>query len=506
VASGSGRGLSAILKADVNGEKVFVFESEKELLPEHQEIHRHLSTSRMIDFVFSLRNQGMEEHHSVHGNYATNDTPETPLYIHLGEGLGQMGPAAASSFRLLERNSNTRSDTILVLSPLRLRGAVLQVSDFISQQYFAAMIAHETFHMIMGDIYGDKLLELKARSTSRKAHDSHVETDEFMSFLEGTAEAMEIAIMEMFPSEVSSKLLDIPGQAEPVRNFIKDFKKRRLVTAARNKFIFAENGETLDGVIKKPESLIKTEGAIASLFYRVLFKSRVENPFEKVINVMARTKPLTFLDFLRDFCRIWPNDAPIVMRQFLESTHYVTASEQAFEVYRNNYLLKKAWKQKKVDNETMTRSNEFFRSFRLGLYNSIMAGELAFDANISQPYVLVDENMFFELDFNSATAEDLQDFFSEFFTDILSEQEIQASIVRLLKRREQNPFAGEPSFGLGGEAEMRLAQYRSFYMSHVENSVQKGMQMLKEGIYSSFVQTDSASWFQLLLGPCHTEE
>ena len=85
------------------------------------------------------------------------------------------------------------------------------------------------------------------------------------------------------------------------------------------------------------QMIFKTEGVVATLIFNLLFKSDLENPFDKLLQVMVAHKPMTFFDFINAFVDEFPDVKTKVIRQFLESTRYVTVSHDAPEFYKQKY-------------------------------------------------------------------------------------------------------------------------------------------------------------------------
>ena len=160
----------------------------------------------MIQRVFDLRRNAREL-------VAGTDKPDTPFLVYVGSDMGLGGPAVASNFRILatgDDDRQIRSDSLMVLAPLKIGNSIMKPIDFYKQKYLAPLIAHELFHGLMGDLYGQSMIEMKARSYSRNGHAADRITDEFLAFIEGTAEAMELLALEDHSNEVSNKLIDFP--------------------------------------------------------------------------------------------------------------------------------------------------------------------------------------------------------------------------------------------------------------------------------------------------------
>lgn len=479
-----------IEKIEHNGSKVLQFVKAEEG-PEHKQLREQMNQSKMIQFVFEMRRKARRIHSQIHGKYATVDEEETPFLIYFGSQMGMGGPSVASGLRILVRDAGVRSDSLMVLAPLKYKGAVMTLQDFMDQKYLGTLIAHEFFHGIMGDLYGNKMLEMKARSYSRVGHAAHLVTDEFLAFVEGTAEGLELVSQDLFPAEVENKLIDSAELTEELREFIKGFKKRRLIHAARNHFGFRGNGKVKDGELDDIETQFKTEGMISTLFYRLLYKSDLEDSYSKVFHVMAQKKPLTFIDFLKEFVAHFPDQKKSVVRQFLENTHYMSVDPAAANLYKDYYLSKKAYKQKKIDLAAYQEKSLTWKKWREEQFQAVMDDQLALDAAIKSPYMISDEEQFYLLDLNSADDFDLTDFFEEYFMDNYSESELQNMIAKLLRKRQRGEWiVSMDSIVWPDDVEEKVAIHHELYKTQKEQEVQSRVESMTEGIYAGFHEVD----------------
>jgi hypothetical protein len=486
-----GRGLRAVEKTEVDGKRVFVF-NQVEKGTEHDRIGSLIQSSSLIQYVLQLRDQARTTVIDVDGKTRNADKPGQELFVMLSDVFGQRGPSMASGFRMVEKDSGLRSDSIMFLSTLKLRSGLITIDDFLIQKYFGALFAHELFHGITGDLYGDTMFEMKARSYSNNGHAADRVTDEFLAFIEGTAEAMEIAVAEMFPAEVSS-VLEPSDQSDAVKDFMAGFKRNRLKIAKYNKFVFSANGKELDGEHDNADVLLKTEGVIASLFYRLMFKSNVENPFSKIFFTMANHRPLTFYAFLESFVKDHPEDRESVLRQFLESTHYVTVSKDAAALYKKYYLAKKSWKQNSANSTEYASVASMWKSFREEYYEDVLANRKSVFAAIPFPYMVADEFMFYEVDLNSSPIGDVSSFFESYLYDSVGEMlctKLVASIGEM--RKSGNYILNMDSIEFPEEVELKLEEFHKLYVDETEKQVTEKTNRMAEGIYSGFVDVPTS--------------
>ncbi len=474
-----------IRKVVVNDQKVFAFR----ILPVTDDLafwREKFSESEMIQFVFELRRQARLQASKVDIKPSA-DSPDTPFLVYVGSDMGLGGPAVASNFRIMatsDEGRQIRSDSLMVLAPMKIGSSIMKPIHFYNQNYLAPLVAHELFHGLMGDLYGTKMIEMKARSYSRNGHAADRITDEFLAFIEGTAEAMELVALEDHASEVSNTLIDYPHLTDELRDFIRGFKRKRLVLAKHNKLGFTADSSILDGELDSAEDMLKTEGVIASLTFRLLFKSGLTNPFEKLFRTMLRHKPLHFVDFLKKFVSDYPDSKDTVIRQFLESTRYITVHKDAARLYKDYYLAKKAWKQKKGTFEKKQITLRRWKEFRLDLFRRVLSGEIDIDANLSIPYKVADENFFYSLDLNKANRMELQDFWDEYFSEDFTEEQCKAMLDLLFRMRDKGLFIRSmKSIEWPESVEQRLEAMNLFFINHYNDQIANKVLSMKEGLY-----------------------
>lgn len=476
---------SNIHKGEVDGQKVLLFD----IIPTDgalQELHSKFLESQMILKVFELRRLARTLRNSSECGSICVDPASDPFIVYVGDGMGYGGPAVASNIRILasDHKRKIRSDSLLILAPLKIKGSIMRLTDFHQQRYFAPLIAHEFFHGLMGDLYGSRMIEMKARSYSRNGHAAHKVTDPFLAFIEGTAEAMELVALEEFPEEVADRLVENSKLSDSMRAFIKGFKKNRLVLARHNKLGFISDGRILDGKLDSAEDILSTEGVIASLTHRLFFKDGFQSSMVLMLQTLARHRPLHFIDFVKAFLKDHPESRPTLLRQFLETTRYVTVHKDAVAIYRDYYLTGKAWKQKKVPLEVKQASTERWKSFKEDLFERVLGSKLQIDDNLIRSYVVSDENFFYNLDLNKADRDEIYEFFDEFFSDKFSEIQLNVMLDMLFKLRDQgHSIRDMQSLEWPEYVESRLQEMHSNFMDHQEKQIAEKMSSLTEGLY-----------------------
>lgn len=466
-----------------NKDKVLLFESDRS---DHSEIENLLNRSEMIEFVHQLRIKARQKHIEQYGKYASPDTDQTPYAVVMSELFGKGGPAVAS-LRIKVEDQQLRTNSLLILAPIGLKDDQIDIADFVSENYLAPLIAHEFFHGIMGDIYGERMLEMKARSFSNKGHRADLITDQYLAFIEGTAEAMELATLELYPKEVNHELVGGRNWSQTKLNLFRQVKYKRLVAAKHNHLGLIHDGHQKDGELDSANDLLKIEGVISTLLYQLLFKSNLENPFDKLLDVMVKHKPMTFIDFLQAFVDTYPEHKPQIIQQFLESTRYVTVSYDAAELYKQQYLLSKQMKQGQVRADEYESIKNQWAVFRAGLLAEVLEGSKRLDHTIRPIFGIKDEMGFFDFDLNQATADDLFSLFSTYFRELSTSEERTLFVGRILRMLENKSFVKNvEDLPFPEGIKVKFDELNHEYNSYYETMVELRLEKLRE--YSSWIE------------------
>ncbi len=190
----------------------------------------------------------------------------------------------------------------------------------------ASVIAHEVGHMIMDQLYERPNYP---KTDYYGAHAKNSVTDEGFARSEGWAEALEA---------LSTK--EYHNSADP------SWRIKTHKNIAENKYIFENMGVTSgpnDGILKKGQAMLSTEGVNASLFYDVLNNGRIQAPFEKVVKVFESSKPQTYRDFVESYIQRYPEDRSQMVKQFLENTKYATVDSKATIKYKELHDAQQAY-------------------------------------------------------------------------------------------------------------------------------------------------------------------
>jgi len=189
----------------------------------------------------------------------------------------------------------------------------------------ASVIAHETGHMIMDQLYERPNYPA---TDYYGAHSKNTVSDEGFAISEGWAEAIE---------SISTK---------DSHNDASSWRIQTQKNIADNKYIFKNQGVTTgpnDGVLKNGMEMLSTEGVNASLFYDLMNNNRIQAPYSKICQVFETSKPQTYRDFVDAYIQKFPEDRSQMIGQFLDNTKYATVDTTATSRYKEVHDAQQAW-------------------------------------------------------------------------------------------------------------------------------------------------------------------
>ena len=189
----------------------------------------------------------------------------------------------------------------------------------------ASVIAHETGHMIMDQLYERNNYPA---TNYYGSHSKNTVSDEGFAISEGWAEAIEALSTREYHDNATS------------------WRIKTHKNIADNKYIFKNQGVTdgpNDGVLKNGMEMLSTEGVNASLFYDVLASNRIQAPYSKVCQVFESSKPQTYREFVDAYIQKFPEDRSQMIRQFLDNTKYATVDGNATTRYKEIHDAQQAW-------------------------------------------------------------------------------------------------------------------------------------------------------------------
>ena len=319
-------------------------------------------------------------------------------------------------------------------------GSKVSITDMVKAKVMTPMVCHECFHGIHQDLYRQRFLLLDLLGSPSGAHDSPDETDGFMALKEGFAEAGELILGEQFPDEIYGEA--DTELAHEVLAFADKTKKRRISLAKRNRYVFSEDGRIRNGELDEGQKDMATEGVVASLIYTIFGHANLAEPLDKIFRTMASHSPLSFFEFVEKLIKDNEVHSKTLQRIILEYTYYTVNSEKAQELYRNYYLAKKQYVQKKLDKEAYHRVREIWQQWKNEQFERIRAGA-PFGAALPQP-LLIETKEGYGADLNDKDVDSLawclESFMGEKANPDEARRKAELYAARIAKRREELGF------------------------------------------------------------------
>ena len=245
---------------------------------------------------------------------------------------------------------------------------IFSIEDAYKNDTLDLVICHENAHAIQFDMYG-KLFQ-KIQRTSTNGHDAPYITDLGLAYVEGWAEAFEAVYGPANP-----KL----AEKDRTKYNISEFLYSRQDPVRRDRYVWVNLGEKT-GELKNGLQLMSTEGVVAGFFYDILTSRAIVAPFDKCIKTMLET-PMNFMEFIKTYVKLFPEDKKVIYRIILENSHYVTMHENAYESYKNYYSFVKAYKQKKIEKADYLEAKKAYKAYTEELFAEAMQKDNIF-ANV----------------------------------------------------------------------------------------------------------------------------
>lgn len=247
---------------------------------------------------------------------------------------------------------------------------LFSVKDAIDNDTLDLVLAHENAHAIMFDMYGRKFAEIERISTN--GHDAPYITDQGLGYIEGWAEAFEAVY-----GPANLKL----QEKDRKKYNISEFLYGRQDPIRRERYIWARPTGKKTGILKNGCQLMATEGVIAGLFYDILTSRALTAPFEKCVVTMLLFQPLSFMDFVKAYVQLFPDDKKTLYRIVLENTNYAIMDRRAIDLYAAYYQAKLAYVKKQCSKEEFAKAKNAFITFKEELYKIALKNDTLF-ANV----------------------------------------------------------------------------------------------------------------------------
>ncbi|HNV70004.1 MAG TPA: hypothetical protein PKO06_09915 [Candidatus Ozemobacteraceae bacterium] len=314
-----------------------------------------------------------------------------PVWVK-ARGVGTRGPGLVTVVPVRvagrETESTHEAHQVLILEDLALPGGKLvTVEDLSEVGLLVPMVCHEICHGIMAEIYRERFLLLQILSPMPGGqHDSPVETDPYIAWKEGFAEAGELWLAKQFPNEFQPRLSPV-GYAPHVLALAQRMHQRRVKLAERNFYIFAANGQVKDGQLKTGKTDLATEGVIASLLWRIWESAGFDDPLRATLTTLSRHAPATFFDFCSLLQKDHPTQRDVLKRILLEFTRYTLVSPEALKLYESYYLAKKAYVTKKISADDYRKARQTWEDWKTTQRQRIEKGAPLTEA-VPQPLIV----------------------------------------------------------------------------------------------------------------------
>ncbi|MBF0545882.1 MAG: hypothetical protein HQM08_15675 [Candidatus Riflebacteria bacterium] len=223
------------------------------------------------------------------------------------------------------------------------------------------IICHEIGHCIQMDMMDNAFNKIE--NIGADSHSTQTISGLGTGYTEGWAEAFEAVYGPM-----NSKLN--PQTAPSL--LVPDFVMNRQDPLRRDRYVWEKNKK--NGVVKNGLQLLSTEGVVAGIFYDILTSQAITAPFEKCVTVMVKAKSRSFDKFICNYLKLFPEDKKVITRILLENTFYVTMSCEAAPKYKNMYLSRQAFFEKKAPQKEFEKARQEFNTFKENLFQQAMSG------------------------------------------------------------------------------------------------------------------------------------
>ena len=308
--------------------------------PRYQQLRKYIESNPSLQKVFGMQYQARSykinkiKQDVIEGvrdeslaDWLTTDLKK-PIYLEVGSD-GTICHDGAG-FVLVERDSNgqtTYRDNSYV-NRIVISDTSEIFSGNTSDPTSASIIAHETGHMIMDQLYETPNYP---KSDYYGSHSKNTVSDEGFAISEGWAEALEA---------LSTK------EYRKTNGTGDSWRLKTQQNIEDNKYIYKDAGVTNVtnyGALKTSGEMLSTEGVNASMFYDMLESKGIQNSYTKICSVFEEAKPQTYREFVYDYINKYPEDQSQVTRIFLEDTKYTTVDSTAMARYSDLYQAEQAY-------------------------------------------------------------------------------------------------------------------------------------------------------------------
>lgn len=312
-----------------------------------------------------IKQSGNEQYAEFYKKYVS-----APISFFIGFNAGT-GPACAAMPLYLDLKDGGYFffNTVVFIEDIP---KMFSIKDSITNDTLDMVVAHENAHGIMYDMYGSQIKIVDKKSNV--GHDGPVISDRGLAYIEGWAEAFEALYGPTNP------LLKLKEE-EREKYRISEFLFTRQDPVRRDRYIWQNYVGKKTGILKNGLQLLSTEGVIAGQFYDILTSRAIKNAFTKATSVMFQNRPKDYIEFLKGWVKLYPEDKKVLYRIFLEGTNYATVSNQARGLYHDYYQAKLKYVKKQMEQKDFYTIKNKWEAFKEDLFANAMQAD-NIDANI----------------------------------------------------------------------------------------------------------------------------
>ncbi|MBF0409390.1 MAG: hypothetical protein HQM10_18765 [Candidatus Riflebacteria bacterium] len=378
-----------IVSTTSNGRAFLFRETEPSDSSVVQSVNSELNKSLAVKKALELWDAARKAAPAPGQQWIQSDGP-VPVWVLDGSSPGQ-GPGIFSllPIRIQRKNGYFNSSQLIILDRLKTaRDRYISIDEMISSGLLIQMVCHEIFHGIMADLYRERFLYFNIQTMFMGGpHDLPTETDSYLAFKEGFAEAAELWFSRNFPAEFAPRKLpeNICNEAKAM---ILRLSQKRLKMLEFNRCIFEANGQIKDGVLKNGAKNISTEGVIGSLIFTIINNANLSDSMIKTFTVLANAAPTSFFEFAAEFMRSFPDRTNTIRRILLEYTNYTIFSNDAAALYEKYYLAKKSFVMGKLSRQEFLNAKNNWNNWKKEQLEKVNKGADVNNA-LPQPFVVI---------------------------------------------------------------------------------------------------------------------
>jgi len=337
---------------------------------EFQDMLRLRCTARHIRAQILEKNENLDAETKAYLNFEVNSplilVGESPYGKDAKSGPMLM-PIGVEVFDPVENKRIALHTSVITLTDILDFGGNprFSVKNALTNDTLDFVVGHEVAHEIMADMYGKDFMKINRISSGHGTYDI---TDLGVAYIEGWAEAFE-ALYGINNPRLKKKDME--------KYLISEFIFERQDPIRQEMVVWLYpyvNERKKEGSLKNGSQMMSTEGVVAGIFYDILTSRTINAPFEKCVKTMVTSKPANFMEFVREYVKLFPEDKNTLYRIILESTRYVVMSKDAGLLYRKYYTSKMEYTKNPQVKDAFTQAQNAYTSFKEDLFKKAMNG------------------------------------------------------------------------------------------------------------------------------------